>query len=158
MKYFAHGLALVIATAALTQTAWASPEPGLCMALRSFAKSVKPNEKREFTFRTSWGHNFNDDPEEVFFAKRCEHSGFEPAKRVCDYLMKHGATEFSDSNVKEAVACLSRKTRFAPGLALNYGAFSFSYGSDHRGALIDITFAEDEQVGGMAFRLQAAGY
>jgi hypothetical protein len=119
---------------------------------------VKPNEKREFTFRTSWGHNFNDDPEEALSAKRCEHGGFEPAKRVCDYLMGHGATEFSGNNVKEAVSCLSRKTRFAPGLEINSGAFSFSYGSDHRGALIDITFAEDDQVGGMVFRLRADGY
>jgi len=43
-------------------------------------------------------------------------------------------------------------------MQLHNASFSFSYGSDHRGALIDITLNEDKEIGGMAFRLEADGY
>jgi hypothetical protein len=119
---------------------------------------VQPNEKRGFTFRTSWGENFKDAPAPALAATRCEHAGYEPAKKVCDNLMKYGSTEFAGANVKNSIICLSRKTRFAPLMRLDNGAFSFSYGSDHKGALIDITLQADEKVGGMAFRLMADGY
>lgn len=105
----AHILALLL-TALCLPAASAAP-PTLCKALRRFAASVQPNEKREFTFRTSWGSNFTDAKDEAFFAKRCTDAGYEPAKKVCDYLMNYGAVEFSNSNVEEAISCLS-KTKF----------------------------------------------
>jgi hypothetical protein len=120
--------------------------------------SVQPDETREFTFRTSWGSNFKDDPEPAIAAKRCEHGGYNPAKNVCTYLMEYGSTEFTGADVKDAVSCLSRKTKFDRRLSLYLASFHFSYGSDDRGALIDITFKEDPIVGGMAFRLVADGY
>jgi len=72
--------------------------------------------------------------------------------------MKSSSTEFSGVNVQDAITCLSKKTRFAPLTQFNYGSFSFSYGSDNRGALIDVTLQKDEKIGGMAFRLAANGY
>ena len=120
--------------------------------------SVQPDETREFTFRTSWGSNFKDTSEPAIVAKRCQHEGYEPAKNVCAYLMEYGSTEFTGEVVKDAVSCLSRKTRFDRRLSLNLANFHFSYGSDKRGALVDITFKDDPVIGGMAFRVVADGY
>lgn len=157
MKNTARPLAFFLWVAALP-AAHASPPSKLCKVLRSFVDSVKPDEQREFVLRTSWGENFKDAPEQALAAKRCEHNDYEPAKKVCEYLMKSSSTEFSGVNVQDAITCLSKKTRFAPLMQLNYGSFSFSYGSDNRGALIDVTLKKDEKIGGMAFRLAADGY
>ena len=157
MKNSARSLAFFLWAAALPAV-HASPPPELCKVLRSFVDSAKPDEQREFTLRTSWGENFKDAPEQARAAKRCEHNDYEPAKKVCEYLMKSSSTEFSGVNVQDAITCLSKKTRFAPLMQLNYGSLSFSYGSDNRGALIDVTLQKDEKIGGMAFRLAADGY
>ena len=157
MKKSARSLAFFLCAAALP-AAHGSPSPELCNVLRNFVDSVKPDERREFTLRTSWGENFKDAPKQALAAKRCEHNGYEPAIKVCEYLMEGGSTEFSGINVQDAITCLSKKTRFAPLMQLNYGSFSFSYGSDNRGALIDVTLREDENIGGMAFKLVADGY
>jgi hypothetical protein len=158
MKLRSSSLFLVLTAIAWAPAAYASPAPEFCRVLRAFVKSVQPDETREFTFRTSWGSNFKDDKEPAFFAKRCVHEGYAPAEKVCAYLMEHGSTEFTGVDVKDAVSCLSPKTRFDARLSLNEANFHFSYGSENRGALIDVTFKEDAAVGGMAFRLAADGY
>lgn len=152
---------LLVLVATQMPVAQASHAPEFCRVLRAFVESVQPNETREFTFRTSWGSDFNDaqDPGAfVFGSKRCEHGNDEPGEKVCAYLMEHGLMEFTEVNVKDAVSCLSRRTRFDPRLSLNEASFHFGYGSENRGALIDITFKADSVVGGMAFTLVANGY
>lgn len=141
-----------------TPAAYASSEPDFCKVLRAFVDSVQPEQIREFTFRTSWGSNFKDATELALAAKRCIHNGYGPAEKVCAYLMEYGSTEFTGADVKEAVSCLSRKTKFDRRLNLNEALFSFSYGSENRGVLIDVSFKPDATVGGMAFRLVANGY
>ena len=150
----------LLVAAAVMPAAHAAPSSDFCKVLRAFVESVEPDEARTFIFRTSWGSNFKDAEAEkpAFFAKRCEHDGYEPAKKVCAYLVEHGSTEFTWINVKDTISCLSGKTKFDPALRLNSGEFRFSYGSEHRGAWIDISFQEDQEVGGMAFRLTADGY
>jgi hypothetical protein len=156
MKHTARLLALSLAAApALVHGA---PGSEFCPLLREFVKSVAPDEDREFAFHTSWGGNFKDDPEPVIFAKRCSHHGYAPAEKVCEDLMRYGSTEFAGYNAKRAITCLSRGTRFANGMELNSGSFSFSYGSANRGALIEIVVQEDPELGGMVFRLLAKGY
>ena len=157
MKNFARSIVFTLAAVALPM-AHASPPPDLCKALRSFVGAVQPDERLEFTFRTSWGENFKDAPESALAAKRCEHNGYESAKNVCEYLMENGSTEFAGLNVQNSIACLSKKTHFAPFMRLSDGTFSFSYGSDNRGALIEITLHKDHKIGGMVFRLAADGY
>lgn len=152
---------LVLVAIAAIPAARASPAPEYCRVLRAFVESVQPDETREFTFRTSWGSDFNDSQEPrdfVFGAKRCEHGSDEPAEKVCAYLMEHGSIELTQVDVKDAVSCLSQKTKFDPRLSLNEADFHFSYGSENRGALIDITFKADSVVGGTVFRLVAEGY
>ena len=158
MKVLRNLWFLLLASVALVPAAHAAPAPEFCKLLRAFVASVRPDETREFTFRTSWGSNFRDDPEPAMGAKRCDHDGYGPAKNVCAYLMEHGSTEFPGADVKDAISCLSRKTQFDRRLSLNLASFHFSYGSDNRGALIDITFTADPVVGGMAFRVAADRY
>lgn len=158
MKKHSQLLAFAISASLGLPVAHAAPSPELCKALRTFVESVQPDESRAFALRTSWGRNFKDAPEPALRAKRCEHGGYEPARKLCDYLMAHSSTEFAGANVKDAITCLSRKTRFAPMMELNNESFSFSYGNDNRGALIDVTLQPDEKMGGMTFELVADGY
>ena len=149
---------LLLMVIAWPVSASASSTSDFCKALRTFVESVGPNDTREFTFRTSWGFNFKDEVELALAAKRCEHGDYAPANKVCEYLMEHGYIEFSDGDVKDAVTCLSRKTKFDPRLSINVAEFSFSYGSANRGSQITITYKPDPMIGGMAFRLVADGY
>jgi hypothetical protein len=161
MTVRAISLAFVLAWFPL-QTAAAKDDLG-CGPWRAFVASVLPGETRSLAFRTSWGSGFKDqeDPSDQFLvmsAKRCEHNDYGPAQSVCAHLMEHGAVEFSDWNFKDAVTCLSRKTRLDPGLSFNSAAISLSYGTDDRGANVDLEFVEDSQVGGMVLKVTAAGY
>ena len=153
-----HLLSVALVLASLPVQAAIAKTDLLCAPLRAFVESVKPDETKTFEFRTSWGGNFKDLTELAIFAKRCNHFGYGPAKPVCEYLMEHGAIEFSDNNLKRAVMCLSPKTRLAPGLSMSSIAMSLTYGSDERGSHVNLKFAEDSQVGGMLLTVAADGY
>ncbi len=150
------GWIAVLALAAAAPVAHGAPPAGLCPLLRGFVASLQPGETREFTYRTSWGSGFKDVAEPAMSARRCEHAGHAPAEKICAYLMQHGSVEFPGTTVKEAIACLSRGTRFDRGLSLDRVAVTFHHGTARRGAQIDIAFDEDAEVGGMAFRLAAS--
>lgn len=137
--------------------AMAETDP-LCAPLRSFVESVAIEEVRSFSFHTRWGSNFKDEASPPIYAKRCLHSGYEPASPVCKYLADHGATEFPDNNFKRVVACLSPKTRFAPGVSIHAASVSFVYGNDERGADVQVTLAEDADIGGVVLKVKVEGY
>jgi len=131
----------------------------LCVSLRKFVESVRPNESKVLAFHTSWGSGFKgSDDELALYAKRCDHGGYDPAKAVCAYLMEHGAVEFSGNDAKKVVMCLSRNTHFADRLELHRVELSLTYGTDNRGSIIDIKFVPDEQLGGMVLSITADGY
>lgn len=94
-----RAVVIVLGTVVLAASHSAASEDGLCKPLKIFIASVKPDETRVLKFHTSWGSNFKDDEEPAFIAKRCDHGDYEPAKAVCEYLMEHGATEFSGNPV-----------------------------------------------------------
>ncbi len=158
MKLVRASLLVMFSAVAGLPAAQAAPNAEFCRVLRAFVVSVQPDETHEFTFRTSWGSNFKDVAEPANSAKRCEHGDYAPAQKVCAYLMAHGSTEFAGVDVKDGVSCLSARTKFDLRLNIEEADFSFSYGSENRGALIDVTFKEDAAVGGMAFRMVADGY
>ncbi len=125
-----------------------------------FVASVDPHVTRELVFYTSWGGGFKGEEDEDYtmFAKRCVHDGYAPAKAVCDSLMQSGAVEFSGHNAMRTVSCLSKHTRFANRMQLDRGLFQFNYGTDNRGAIVTVSFADDEKLGAMALRITADGY
>jgi hypothetical protein len=152
-----HILAIALLAASGCATL-AAPEDAMCGPLRVFASSISPDETRLIRFHTTWGSNFKDSPDPAIFAKRCDHQGYEPAKAVCAYLMKHGAVEFSENNAERALSCLAPPTRFAPEAHLHTGAFSVDYGTPERGSNITLTFQEASSLGGMVLRIEADGY
>lgn len=149
---------IALSVFAMLPTAHAAAPMELCKLLRTFAESIPPNSEQEFTYRISWGENFKDSEEPVLGAKRCEHNGYGPARNICSYLMEHGSIESAGVIVKHAVSCLTRKSRFDPSLRIHSANLSFSYGRRNRGALIDLIYEEDKEIGGKALRLVATGY
>jgi hypothetical protein len=136
------------------------PSDQLCSPMRAFVASVGPDVTREVVFYTSWGGGFKGEENEkdAMFAKRCVHDGYAPAKAVCESLMQNGAVEFSGHNATRTVSCLSKHTRFANRMLLEQGLFRFNYGTENRGAIVTVSFAEDEKLGAMALRVKAEGY
>jgi hypothetical protein len=105
-----------------------------------------------------WGSNFKDSTESALSAKRCEHNDYEPAKKVCAYLIQHGATEFSDIDAKAAVTCLWPQTRFTPRTQVHALSLSSNYGTDDRGSNVDVEYVQDNELGGMVLSITARGY
>jgi hypothetical protein len=138
----------------------ASTENGdFCRPLISFLKSVQPNEKAQLDFHTSWGQGFRDSASSgAFFAKRCKHYGYEPAKSFCSYLLKEGAVEFSDRNFKRALSCLSSKTQLDSRISFSNASISTHYGTENKGSLVEIEYKEDKKIGGMVLRVIVEGY
>lgn len=130
----------------------------LCGPVRKFVESVKPDEERVLKFHTSWGSNFKDDNDWAMGAKRCEHNGYEPAKKVCAYLMEYGATEFAGNNAQDVISCVSSKTRFAPRTQLHAISLSLLYGTKNRGDNVDIEYTEDKELGGMVLLITVRAY
>ena len=157
MKRFLISILLAATAIPIVASARDAADP-LCISLRAFVASVKPNEKRELIFHTSWGENFKGESQQVLYAVRCEHNGYNPAQAVCAYLMKNASIEFAGINAKRAISCLSPHTVFGPHLDINFGDFSFSYGTPNRGSLVAVKLYEDTKLGGMALSISADGY
>jgi hypothetical protein len=151
---------VLVATLPLVALAVSSPAMaanGLCKPLRAFAASVKPDEEHVIKFKTIWGGGFKGSDPDTLSEKACDHNAYEPARAVCAYLMESGAVEFSGLNAMSAIECLSPRTRFAKG-RLHSIAYSVSFGTDDRGAQMDIDYSWDEQLGAMVLSIKANGY
>jgi hypothetical protein len=148
---------LMLPTIAGCQLVAESASDPLCGPLRAFVASAAPHVRRELVFYTSWGSGFRGD-EDALSAKRCVHDGYALAKSVCDVLMESGVVEFSGNNAARAVSCLSEDTHFAKRMSLEQGTFRFHYGTDNRGAIVTVGFAEDANLGAMALHVTADGY
>jgi hypothetical protein len=149
---------LVATTLAAAPASAKASRDSLCAPLRAFVASVGPDEKREIVFRTAWLGRFKDEPEDVMGSKRCEHNGYKQAKDVCAVLMTDASVEFGNTNAMRAIECLSPKTRFYGRTSFERGMFSLRYGTENRGALIDLSCDKDPSVGGMALRIVVDGY
>ncbi len=132
--------------------------PDLCGPLSQFVAAVKTGEVKTVEFHTSWGSNFNDDPELALSAKRCNHFAYDPAQAVCAYRMEHGATEFPGNNRKREVMCLPKKTSFADLMNIDGLLLSFKYGTGQPVSKVEVKFAPDEELGGMVLSITASGY
>ena len=129
----------------------------LCKELRAFLASVKPNENRSITLRTFWGVR-KEGEQMVFGSKRCEHNGYEPGKNLCEYLMAHSSTEFAGYNAKRMLSCLAPFPPSQNRLDINSGSFSTQFGSDDRGALVDLDLFADKEREEMVLVFKADGY
>ena len=146
------------------QSSAAATKDTFCPRLKAFVASVKPNEKREFEFQTSWGTGFKTPPgakgstQSGLLEKRCVHNGYAPAKAVCDNLMHFGSVEFPGNNALQAIMCLSPKTQFAWPFQLQRIDAEFDRGTADRGVSITVRLEENKELGAMVFRVTADGY
>ncbi|WP_445427534.1 hypothetical protein [Alishewanella sp. HL-SH05] len=130
----------------------------LCPHLKEFLSSVGVDQSASIELHTSWGANFKDDDGDVMAAKRCIHGNAASAKKACEYLMKNASTEFAGVNFKRFLLCLSPSTKIENSVQFSHAAVSLSFGSEDRGALLDLSLEEDEHIGGMVLKLEAEGY
>lgn len=133
-------------------------EDKLCSIIGTFIESVAPDATKSIEFQTAWGHNFRGAAEETIFAKRCLHQEDKHAKKVCKYFMEHGAVEFSGTNFKNTLECLSSKTNIDTKVQFEEASVSMSYGSNERGALVDLSLKSDYGIEGMVLKIEVQGY
>ncbi len=154
----ARVVAAAIGIVAVSANGPAAAADGLCRPLREFVESVNAGETRVLEFHTILGGNFKDRSESATGAKRCEYRSYELAKAVCKYFMEFGSIDLAGHNAKLAISCLSPKTQFAAGTRLNAISFTMKYGAEDRGSFVDVSLAEDKQLGGMVLTISAAGF
>ena len=129
-----------------------------CEPLQAYVGSVAPGETRELKFHVIVGSNFKDRDATAYGARRCDYGGHEPGKALCQYFMEHSSIESPGHNAKSVIACLSPKTRFAPGTWLYAIAFAAKVGTETRGSRVDVVLSEDKEVGGVSLSIKATGY
>ncbi|WP_282295273.1 hypothetical protein [Stenotrophomonas sp. PS02289] len=149
-------LALLLVTAGMTASAREKTDE-YCSNIASFMTSVKPDETREVTLRTFWGMR-TEGNQVVMGSKTCEHNDYEPGKKLCAYLIEHSFTEFPGENAKRILNCLSPARPIAKDLRINSGSFTTSFGSEDRGAVVNLDVLPDKEPGEMVLRLEALGY
>lgn len=130
----------------------------LCPYLTNFFNSVKVDQVTSIELHTSWGSNFKGHDEDVIAAKRCLHGDISSAKKACEYLMDNTSTEFAGVNFKRFLLCLSPKTNIATDIQFSHAVVSLYFGNDERGARLNLSLEEDDDIGGMVLRLKAKGY
>ena len=79
----------------------------MCNAIAHFAESAKVSVTRSVTLRGGWG----GDTPDLIMTHDCVHSGYEPGKQLCDYLLPNTSWEFGQYNAEVAIACLDSAER-----------------------------------------------
>ena len=130
----------------------------LCSYLVNFLESVEVDQVASIELHTSWGKNFKGVLKDVTGAKRCMHNDIPTAKDVCGYILENTSTEFAGLNFKRFLKCLSPQTRIDDGIQFSHVAVSLYYGSEERGALLELTLEHDVQIDEMVLKLEAEGY
>ena len=72
--------------------------------------------------------------------------------------MEHGAIEFSGTNFKNTLECLSPKTAIDALVQFEEASVSMTYGSDERGAIVDLSLKSNAEIDGMVLKIEAQGY
>lgn len=159
MKISVRVMALMLAFGApIPSSAGEQSDEEICLQARRFLDSVGPGEERAVTLHTIWGGNFRDDTAASVAAKRCTHDGYVPGEELCTFLMTYASIEFPGSNVKAVLGCLLGGKELPLELEIQSGSFSVTYGSGVRGAFVNLSLSEDQEIGGKAFRISASGY
>lgn len=130
----------------------------LCDTLQAFVGSVGVGQARELKFHVIVGSNFKDREGPAYGARRCDYAAYEPGKALCAYLMANSSIESPGANAKLVIACISPKTRFAPGTWLYAISYAAKVGTETRGSRVDVVLSEDKEVGGVSLSIKATGY
>lgn len=130
----------------------------LCDSLQAFVGSAAVGQAHELKFHVIAGGNFKDREGPAYGARRCDYAGYEPGKALCKYLMENSSIESPGANAKSVIACISPKTKFAPGTWIYAISFAAKVGTETRGSRVDVVLSEDKEVGGMSLSIKTTGY
>ncbi|MEO8802902.1 MAG: hypothetical protein ABI375_06045 [Rudaea sp.] len=83
-------------------TALAKPHDLICANLAAFASAAIAGESHSVVLRGGWG----GDAKGTIMTHDCQHSGYEPGKKLCIYLLPNSSWEFGAHNAGRALACL----------------------------------------------------
>jgi hypothetical protein len=101
-----------------------SPRPdaepdSICSEIADFANASTDGLLHKVTLINDWGGvecSSNAEGEIYMYCKTCTHDKYGPGKQLCEYLMQHTSTEFSQLNFTRALGCLGGKFKgLAPG-------------------------------------------
>ena len=90
-----------------------SAHDNLCREIADFANASLDTAIHSVELTNDWGCDFYKgeppDPGELppFGCKGCVHGGYDPAKKLCSYLLANTSTEFPDLNFKSVLECLN---------------------------------------------------
>ena len=90
----------------------------LCGEMLRFANSVPPSSEHAVELCVSWGSACSEN-KDVLSSWSCEHAGYEPGSRFCDYLLAETSAEFPNANFSRALACLGKRV-YAPKRYVDY--------------------------------------
>jgi hypothetical protein len=94
--------------AACASTTPHSEPDDMCRQIADFANASEDGSPHEVRLVTDWGGTSCSTPEEYsIYCKACSHDAYPPGKQLCDYLMEHTSTEFSEMNFGRALSCLN---------------------------------------------------
>jgi hypothetical protein len=93
---------LLIALGLSVGSALATPKDAICSNLAAFASASVAEESHPIVLRGGWG----GDAEDTIMTHECRHSGYEPGKKLCAYLLPNSSWEFGAHNAERAAACL----------------------------------------------------
>ena len=150
--------AMLLATPAWTA---ARVDP-LCAPMRTFLTAIKPDTSRVITLHSTWGGGFRrpdgTSDKGAMWAMQCENHDFKPARTLCLALLKTSSREFPGSTVVRLLACISPRTRLPTSTMINSVDLDMQFGSDNRGANINIKLGEDPKLGGSVLTVTADAY
>ena len=97
-------LAILFVSAATSGCVALGPRDEMCLEIVRFANAGN-GDPQAVRLTTDWGGVWSK--EEVMFEKNCEHGGYGPGQKLCDYLMKNTSSEFAAININRALSCIS---------------------------------------------------
>lgn len=83
-----------------------------CREMAKFANATALGSQREVELLTNWAE----------WSKTCQHGGYQPGMRFCQWLIDNTSTEFADANIRRALSCLDPGMNYAGS-----GRVSLSY-------------------------------
>lgn len=149
---------LVYVAALASSSVAAAVNDELCPYLENFLNSVEVEQTASIELHTSWGKNFKGETKDVMAAKRCIHAEMAAADDVCEYLMSNTSTEFAELNFRRFLKCLAPKTQIGNNIQFSHAVVSLSFGSEERGAYLELSLGYDKKIDGMVLKLDAEGY
>jgi hypothetical protein len=88
----------------------------ICSEIAAFANASTDFDVHLVELTNDWGCNYQKQKggEFAMACKTCTHGTYDPAKKLCSYLMENTSTEFPANNFRRALSCLDTQYYVSP--------------------------------------------